>query len=632
MPELNNNEREIILSFASRVDRNDPGALNNLGVLYFRKGIYGEAIAQFKEALKIDPKFDLARDNLQYLFAETGQEDPDVSRWKKEVEEDPDNDEAKMRLGVSYQNMGRFDEASEVLGKVVGNNPDNYMARIHLGSVLKGRGLFQQALEHYLCACDKVSKSAVFHTDLGEIYYNLGRTDEAISELRAAIKLDADYWRSHFLLSFAFGDVGHYQEALEESRIASRLNPSFQNTEANLALSDYGKDGGNPAAAKDIPSLESTSFTLGTAYRERGYYREALKELRKALRDMPEKDRVHIEIGKVHLAEGDENKALVSFLRGLGENQESAETYRLCGCVYHMQGDYDNAAICYLQAFRLNCADADSMNNLGVLLYQVGLLEEAERMFKKGLNLKLYNLELNYNFLTCNLIKEEYMMAENLIQRLEAFVGKSAILYEKRALLHYKLNRMTLALFDLESALTFDKNHSDAIYLKGLVFMREENFAGAIQSILEAAKIKPEYTGLHFCLAPGEQIKADPIKVQSQLPVEPTDGLIELLQAGVNRRFDIIRDKLKSIAETGLKDLLEGLSAGGSKNEPGAEGGQGTGEDGKGAGRGRPDGEVSGSMEKKKKKNEKADKATENNALDPGDGEIDLGKEIELEL
>ncbi|MBN2069970.1 MAG: tetratricopeptide repeat protein [Candidatus Krumholzibacteriota bacterium] len=571
MPEIDEKERDTLISFASRVDRNDPGALNNLGVLYFRKGLYDEAVAQFKEALKIDSRFDLARENLRYLFSETKMEDPDVSRWKQEVDKDPDNDEALLRLGISYQNMGKLKEASETLGAVVGKNPDHYMARIHLGSVLKSRGLHQQALEHYLCAGDKVSKSAVFHTDLGEIFYNLGRTDEAITELMAAIKLDAEYWRSHFLLSFAYGDIGNFQEALEESRTASKLNPSFKNTEANLALSEFDGEKQSQMSSrigKDIPSLESTSFTLGAAYRERGYYREALQELNKALSDMTEKDKVHIEIGKVNLSEGDEEKSLGAFLKALEENPENSEAFRLCGCIYHLRGEFKKAAICYLQSFRLDSADASTMNNLGVLLYQAELFEDAERMFKKGLNINLYNIELNYNFLTCNLLKEDYMMVENLIQRMEAFVGKSAILYEKRAILHYKLNRMTLALFDIESALTSDSSHSDALYLKGLVFLREENFKGAIQCILDAAKIKPEYTGYHFYIAIDDHIKADPVHVETSMQGEPDDELIEILQAGVHRRFDKIRDFLMNVVEDGIREIETGTAAVSDLKEP----------------------------------------------------------------
>ena len=580
MSDKNGKEQDVLRSFASRVDRNDPGALNNLGVLYFKKGMYGEAIVQFKEALKLDPRFDLARENLQYLFSETGMEDPDVSRWKKEVEESPDNTEVILRLGVSYQNMGKFQEALNVLGEVVAKKPDHFLARLHLGSVLKAQGLYQQALEHYLYVSEDVAKSTVFHTDLGEIYYNLGRTEEAISELRTAIKLDADYWRSHFLLSFAYGDVGHLQDALEESRIASRLNPSFQNTEANLALSEYGGEGSDAAMngmGRDVPSLESTSFTLGTAYRERGYMKEALKEFQKALNEMPDKDRVHLEIGKVQLAEGRRDRALANFLRALEINTENAEGFRLLGSVYHLREEFFEAAACYLQSFRLNSAAPDTMNNLGVLLYQVGLIEDAERMFKKGLNHKLYHQELNYNFLNCNVLKEEYPMAENLIQRLEAFMGKSAKLYEKRALLNYKLNRMTLALFDIESALSLERHHSDAIYLKGLIFLREEDFQGAIQAILAASKVNRTYTGMHFSLVLDDQVKVMPTMVSSSLPNEPSDDLIELLQAGINRRFDKIRDTLTSVVTEGLRKITE-IEAGkvdSSAKNSGVEGGEG---------------------------------------------------------
>ena len=561
MPELKDNERKVLMSFASRVERSDPGALNNLGVLYFRKGMYAEAMEQFKEALKVDPKFDLARENLRYLFAETGVEDADVRQWREEVKRDPENFEALLRLGVSYQNMGRFREAADMLGAVVDKHPDHTMARFHLATTLKAQGLYQQALEHYIVIGGNFAKSAVFHTDLGEVYYNLGRTDEAVAELNAAIKLDADYWRSHFLLSFAYGDNGQLQEALEESRVASRLNPSFQNTEANLTLSNYGSSGPSDAVrgagGKEVASLESTSFTLGMAYRERGFLKEALKEFRKALQDMSDTDRVHIEIGKINIAAGNMNEAAEAFLKTLEANPEHPEAYRLLGCVYHLQQDFHEAALCYLQAFRLNSADADTMNNLGVLLYQVGLKEEAERMFKKGLNLKIYHLELNYNFLNCHLLKEEYMMAENLIQRFEAFMGKSPLLYEKHAILNYKMNRLTLALFDIESALSLDKCHGDALYLKALIFLREEDFQAAIDAMLEAAKISPRYTGLAFLLAMGEQQRLSPAKVGAQVAFEPDDDLIGLLQCGLQRRFDKIKDYLMSVVEKGMKKIGE---------------------------------------------------------------------------
>jgi hypothetical protein len=128
-------------------------------------------------------------------------------------------------------------------------------------------------------------------------------------------------------------------------------------------------------------------------------------------------------------------------------------------------------------------------------------------------------------------------------------MGKSTVLYEKRAMLHYKMNRMTLALFDIESAMSMDRSHSDALYLKSLIFLREEDFESAIAAIQEAVKISPHYTGFSFFLSMDDHVHLKPSMVGTDLPVEPDDDLIELLQCGVNRRFDKIRGLLVSILD-----------------------------------------------------------------------------------
>jgi tetratricopeptide (TPR) repeat protein len=535
MGDENGKDYHVLKSFSSRVDREDPGALNNLGVLYFRKEMYQEAIEQFKAALKLDPRFDLARENLQFLFSENNIDDPDVKSWKEKVEKDPEDVGARHKLGISYQNMGKFSDAAEMLGMVVDKEPDNLSARIHLGSVLKAQGLYQQALEHFQFASEDVEKSAALHTDLGEIYYNLGRTEEAVTELRKAIKIDADYWRAHFLLSFAYGDFGRFQDALEESRTASRLNPSFKNREANLAISNCGDEGDSRSMVREssVASVESTSFTIGVAYRERGYIKEALKEFNKALQDMADKECVHLEIGKIYLAEREYNSARRVFDKVIKLNPKNDTAYLLKGCTYHVEKKYKKAGACYVRAYRLNTVNENTMNNLGVLMYQVGLREDGERFFKMGLNHKLYNKALNYNFLNCNIVREDYMMAENLLQRLEAFMGKDATVYEKRALLNFKMNRMTLALFDIESALSIDSRHVDAIYLKGLIFLREENLNEAIDTIVSASKIRPSYTGYHFRLAVGDRLVSQPLLVPPEIKTSPDEKLIDLMDSGM---------------------------------------------------------------------------------------------------
>lgn len=559
-----NNEQEVLLSFAERVDRNDPGALNNLGVLYFRKRMYLQAIEQFKEALKIDPKFDLARDNLLYLYRETGLEDPDVKRWQAEVEANPADTDAQFRLGVSYQNMGRFKEAEKIFRPIVESNEDNILARIRLGNVLKSLGNYQEALSHYLHAEEQMAKHAVYHTDLGEIYYNLGRTEEAIKSLNTAIKLDGEYWRSHFLLSFAYGDEGRLQEALDESRISSTLNPSFQNTEANLTLVEYGieEEAQLDDSDKDQASAtEHPSFTIGNAYRERGYFTEAINEFTKAAKEMENKDRPYLEIARIYLLQGDLEQARASLTEVLNINPDCAEAFKLMGCYHHQRGNLYKAAAHYLQAFRLSSADPDVMNNLGVVLYQVGLVEEAEKLIKKGLNLNLYHRELNYNLLNCMILKDEYLMAESLIQRLAAYSEKSPLYYEKRALLNYKMNRITQAHADVEKAVNLDGSHHDAIYLKGLICLREENYRGAVDAVLKASNVSKDYTGLNFMLSTTTS-KNTPQTTVENIPLkDPSTELIELLEAGVARRYDLIREALTKATNCSVKNAAEASSS-----------------------------------------------------------------------
>src|SRR6266566_2943462 len=68
----NAEEREILRSFASRIDPSDAGAYNNLGVLYYRKGLTEEAIAAFSRALALDERMRIAQRNLEIAYGDSG--------------------------------------------------------------------------------------------------------------------------------------------------------------------------------------------------------------------------------------------------------------------------------------------------------------------------------------------------------------------------------------------------------------------------------------------------------------------------------------------------------------------------------------------------------------------------------
>ena len=63
---------EILRSLARRISPDDAGAHNNLGVVFYQKGLHEEAIAAFERALELDPRMQVAERNLQIAYFHTG--------------------------------------------------------------------------------------------------------------------------------------------------------------------------------------------------------------------------------------------------------------------------------------------------------------------------------------------------------------------------------------------------------------------------------------------------------------------------------------------------------------------------------------------------------------------------------
>ncbi|PYP32071.1 MAG: hypothetical protein DMD49_06825, partial [Gemmatimonadetes bacterium] len=84
-PALSERDLAALRSFARRIDPSDAGAHNNLGVLYYRKGLVAEAIAEFTRALELDPKMQVAQRNLEIAHHDTGYYDGRVAELQERL-------------------------------------------------------------------------------------------------------------------------------------------------------------------------------------------------------------------------------------------------------------------------------------------------------------------------------------------------------------------------------------------------------------------------------------------------------------------------------------------------------------------------------------------------------------------
>ena len=98
-PAFSDRDLRILRGFAQRIDAADAGAHNNLGVLYFNKGLHEESIQQFQRALAIDPRMVVAQRNLEIAYFATGWYDRMISELRERLREDPADAEARTRTG-----------------------------------------------------------------------------------------------------------------------------------------------------------------------------------------------------------------------------------------------------------------------------------------------------------------------------------------------------------------------------------------------------------------------------------------------------------------------------------------------------------------------------------------------------
>jgi len=116
-------------------------------------------------------------------------------------------------------------------------------AHYNLGVVLAEQGKTDEAVSEFRKALRLNPDDAEAHSNLGVALAEQGKIEEAIPEYQEALRLNLDYAEAHYNLGVALGKQGKTDEAIAEFRKALRLNPDDAEAHSNLgiALSEQGK-------------------------------------------------------------------------------------------------------------------------------------------------------------------------------------------------------------------------------------------------------------------------------------------------------------------------------------------------------------------------------------------------------
>jgi tetratricopeptide (TPR) repeat protein len=109
------------------------------------------------------------------------------------------------------------DEALQAFQKELVVDPQNSNAWYEIGEIHRRRGQFDQALEAFAQAVRYHAEFEDAQIALGRTLMNLGRPQDALPHLLAAVRLNPTNEVSHFQLASVYkslGDMAHYQEEM----------------------------------------------------------------------------------------------------------------------------------------------------------------------------------------------------------------------------------------------------------------------------------------------------------------------------------------------------------------------------------------------------------------------------------
>jgi tetratricopeptide (TPR) repeat protein len=188
-------------------------------------------------------------------------------------------------------------------------------------------------------------KSAYPHNGLGNVCYDLYRTNEAIAEYQQAIALDLKFAHPHHGLGNVYSDLGRTDEAIAEYRQAIALDPksahphnSLGRVYADLKLSDKAIAEYQQAIALN-PKFASPHNGLGVMYQFAGQLEQASAEFKRAVGLEPNNDSFQI--------------SLVGILNKLGHKVEAAEHLKIARELIAKKNEYNRAR------FASACGDVD---------------------------------------------------------------------------------------------------------------------------------------------------------------------------------------------------------------------------------------------------------------------------------
>lgn len=551
-------DAELLRALVDRIDQRDPHAFNNLGVLYHSKGMFAESADAFLRAIELDPRMQMAARNLEAAAAD-GACDARLAALAEQLAADPDDRVAARAEARLFRLIGRLPLAAQKLDALIAEDPDDAPALFERGLLEQRVGDLKKAQRWFERASNADENNLRARLHLAEVLYQRGQNEQALDVLDALLNVDESIADAHLLRGFVLGDMGKHEAGMTAARRAAELNPVKSAAQANLSIERGLSSGAYPVVEMQATTRtgngdagsEMPRYSLGLAFRQRGYFAESRREFARALAEGEDAKLVQHAVAELDLLDGAHDAAARAYEALIGAHGERARWRNEHGVAMHQGGNIEHAAESYRRALRCDPRHAMAYGNLGVALAELGEHAAAKEAFQQAASIDPTFVEARLNLARWHANQRDPLAALSLLRELTTFHPSNADVWFEMgnalALLHRpddarnafeQALKHRLGFADAESALaalgSADETGSSAL---GEAFARSGARAASRLSVCIELQLEcPDAVGPINLLAlrnAEARVESNSDSDESLTAVEaPTDSIVDLLAKG----------------------------------------------------------------------------------------------------
>ena len=319
------------------------------GVALIRKNELDRAIADFSEAIRIDPTYARAHNGRGAARSRKSDYDAALVDYSEAIRLDENFGRAYDNRGLIFRQKKDYDRAIADFSEAIRLEPNRALAYSHRGWTWHLKKDADRAIADLDLAIRLDPKSAPAFNDRGVVWRDKGDVDRALADYNEAIRLDPKLAVAFVNRGHIFRRKGDLDRALAEFNEAIKVNPKsplaytgrgytlFQKKDHDAGLADYNK------AIELDPKSPYAYNDRGLIWRAKGQPDKAIADYNQAIKLDPAYAPPYSNRGRALRASGDVPRAIADFTQALRLDPNFTAAYTDRGLAYEAKGERDRA-------------------------------------------------------------------------------------------------------------------------------------------------------------------------------------------------------------------------------------------------------------------------------------------------